>query len=202
MEVLFKHKIDTNTKNEYDVASVKSNALAVVNYDADIPEYDGDSNDSLKYQYSFEELENMLGIKILQSEYYKKDFINQGYTEKNNGKLARATFYMNDITSESNSKDGKIICDMTISFMTKYNKEKEMQFVTGFGQGGAKREFFIEKLKTTAFVVQFWPEENAYVKYCYIYFNYENISYQFKMFIHGGNFEEQVKDFLNSFEYK
>lgn len=155
MEVLFKHKIDTNTKNEYDVASVKSNALAVVNYDADIPEYDGDSNDSLKYQYSFEELENMLGIKILQSEYYKKDFINQGYTEKNNGKLARATFYMNDITSESNSKDGKIICDMTISFMTKYNKEKEMQFVTGFGQGGAKREFFIEKLKTTAFVVQF-----------------------------------------------
>lgn len=176
-----------NYNKEANRTEIHSDAIAEINYDADIPETERGKFDELELgNYTYEELEKLLGIKLLKSKLFKNNTIHQYITRKVDNKISSASFgisnLMNyDFKSKYNLPDDwhDEIFEMTFSFKTKYY-EKELTnsalndtkfWISGYPE---TEEYYIKNLNTSALIIIF-----GFGKNCIIQFDYDNISYYF-----------------------
>lgn len=170
-----------------------SDAIAEIDYDANIPEAERESLDKNgKYNnyYSYEDLEGLLKIKLLKSSYFGNNLLHQRTTKKVNNKIAAASFGIENFTNSNlNSQtnlpdDWKIeFFNMSFSFKTKFATEdiKENYSYSFFTGGDSQtEEYYIKNLKTSALLIF-----TNHSKHCIVKFDYDNISYFFDLSFFG-----------------
>jgi len=172
-----------------------------MNYDADIPEV---SLEDDKNTYSLNELEELLGMKILKSPYFKIDQVEQYLTEKVNGKIAKAKFRIYNFTdSKKEGKTGTDKYNLYFEFTTKYSPDNKIDWSTS--PGIEITEYYIKKLNSNAFFFKMMDIENAAKKKLYVVnFVCDNVFYTFKFDMYGKDLneaEQLIKDILDSLSY-
>lgn len=196
-------RIFHSNKENSRVTTIKSSAIAEINYEADIPEakvvLESEREKGIKNkEYTIQELEELLGIKLLKSEYYKKEKLEQYYTEKVDNKISRASFLLENFTNAKYFKKGKLedkedVYTMSISFVTKYCSTHEQEKIVEIT--GAYREdtYYIKALDTTAYILKHTLEDNLWGTGNWIVcFDYQNIRYSMRVQWYNKNEEEKT----------
>lgn len=179
---------------------ITSNVIVEINYEADIPEAqpilaEERQNGKKNNEYTFQELEDLLEIKLLKSEYYKKEKLEQYFTEKVDNKISRASFDLENFTNAKEIKKGKIEdledrYTMSFSLTTKYAstdiKENSKEVWSGYRED----TYYIQALDTSAYIFK-RNIENTILDDWSVRFDYENIHYTF--WLHMYNKEEKEK---------
>lgn len=198
----FRIEYSKKTDNRNDLIKVYSDSIVEINYDANIPE----TNKLVTpEEYTIEELEKLLSIKLLKSEYFENNSFTQDITEKVDGKISRAIFKNDDLMNihqkeyhGSDYKVEKII--MSIELVTKYFQDNN-------GNNGIfpnvdySEEYFIKSLKEKSLIINY--NKSSFV----VMFEYDNIRYHFKViFSPYWNYEEgeminRIYEILESLSY-
>lgn len=171
-----------------------SDAIAEIDYDADIPEAERESandkkNGKYNNYYSYEDLEGLLKIKLLKSSYFGNNLLHQRTTKKVNNKIAAASFGIENFTNSNLNSQTNLPEDwqieyfnMSFSFKTKFATEdiKENYSYSFYKGEGNTEEYYIENLKTSALLIF-----SNHSKHCIVKFDYDNVSYFFDLSFFG-----------------
>lgn len=185
--------------DDSNYTKLEADTLVEINYDADIPEY----NPQVSYEkegkdYSYEELENLLGIKLLKSDLFKKKLLYQEKTDKLNGKISSVWFSIKDFMESSQKFDG--IYDMNISFLTQYASEEEKNSPLFQGIGSYEEDqYYINSLNTTAYFIKSHAGHDS--QSWSVMFIYQNVYYRFSfdfMREDHASMQEEVINILES----
>lgn len=172
-----------NNNGELDTY-LNSDATAELNYKANIPEVD--SSVMGNHNYDFEDLENRLDIKLLKSDLFGDKKLRQVITEKVDGNISCAQFFLEMLEHEK-----YVIARYSISLKTKYyNKDGNLD---NLPYSHNSREYYIKNLETMAVIS--YDSPNSYR----IAFDYDNISYGFIIFSKNNNDGE--KEIFNEIDY-
>jgi len=187
---------------KYSKTEILNCGVKEINYDANIPIEDSETADDKNYSY--EELEELLGITILKNKHFKNNIIQQKHIEKKDGKISVAGF---GITNVMNINYKNIdhtkqyeFHHLTFGFRTKYATDDCDKSWYSFDKSKFD-EYYIEKLDTKAVVIN-----KGFGHYTYK-FDYDNIDYNLHfMFIPSRNWteekkEQRIKEIIESFEY-
>lgn len=195
-------KLTTTTHDNGNTSTyAESYVRKEVNYDADLPEVDSTNDGG---EYSIQELEEILDIKILKSDYFKNDTLKQEITVKNDGKIAGASFVLKNfmnIKKEKNSVSDRY--DMIIGFSTKYASD-DVHGGWGTGQGLKVEEYYLKNLKTTSYILSSKSEQNSPLGIYHAYLIHDNMHYTFEFFCTFKTVEEEkelIKNILDSLHY-
>ena len=154
--------------------------------------------------YKYNEIEDLLGIKILKNKQFKNNLIHQKYTDKIDGKISSAGF---DITNLMNIDYKNIdhtkkyeYHHLTFGFKTKYSTDECWESWHS-GDKSKFDEYYIKTLDTYAIAIN---KGNGH----YIYkFDYDDIAYNLHfMFLPQRNWteeqkEQRIEEIIESFEY-
>ncbi len=157
-------KIDIN--EEKGIKKITSEAVIDKDYDSKLFEENS--------YYTYAEIEEKLGFKLLKSDYYDSDLFKLNKTEVIDGKIANAVFTM--INSD---KSGKSSFNTNISFSLKTkNASKEPDFwIAG---NSYLDKYFIESLGIEAIITYIGdPSTDAVV-----HFVYNNVFYEVEIYGH------------------
>ncbi len=196
-------RIFHSNKDNSRVTTIKSNAIAEINYEADIPEADVVVEEERikgikNKEYTIQELEELLGIKLLKSEYYKKEKLEQYYTEKVDNKISRASFLLENFTNAKYFKKGKLedkedVYTMSISFVTKYCPAHEQEIDMEITGEYREDVYYIDALDTTVYIMKLGLEDNVWGTGNWIVrFDYHNIHYKIEAHMYNKNEEEKT----------
>ena len=186
--------------------TIETNAVVNLNGDDDIPEkefenYNEKNDDFEDRLYSFSKLEQLLGIRILKSEYYKNDVLYQYVTNKINNKISYAMFGIENFT-KSDVHDKQL--QMSFTLITKNASDEEKEKLR-YQISGAYREeeYFIDNLNTTAYIIKPYQDHNESRRY-QIILDYDNIRYDFNLYFYQRTLDEaeqEVRNLLESLKY-
>ncbi len=177
-ETIQKIFIKRTHDEEKNYTKLETDDLAGINCDADIPEYNPQSSDEMGkgINYSYAEIENLLGVKILKSDLFKKTMLYQEKTNKQDGKITFAWFSINDFMISPKKFDG--IYNMNISFLTSYASEEEKNDPLFEGRGSFnEEEYYLSKLNTMAYFIK--KHDGHDTQSWDVIFMYNNINYRF-----------------------
>ncbi len=166
-----------------------SSARPEINYDANLPEVEiKDANDILTHnQYSFEELEDLLNIKILRSKFFKNDKLVQIETKKVDNKIAYTSFGLQNFTNVK-VEEGQY--GMAFCIITKYATEEiEKSKKSSFGEKNRTELYYIKSIGTEALIIKGVLPESK-VQEWRIEFDYSEIHYSFDLMFVGLEPEE------------
>lgn len=178
--LLVKYVTKENSKGDkFRTIIFKSDSLAEINYDADLPVV-SDSDDYNYYIIS--DIEDKLGISFLESDMIKNEETVQITTIKNNNKIAFAVFkisnaygekmlYVNN--NETQYDKNSVLCDIVISLKTKYSTNKELKKWSGASKQIIISEYFIKSINTTALIRKYEGLQSLRE----VLFDYNNIRY-------------------------
>lgn len=184
---------------EKHATKLESNGLAIINYNANIPEVESKTKEEISKgivneYYSYEELEKLLEIKLLKSDYFKNNMLYQNHTKKENGKISEAGFSIKNFTDVKGDLDN--VYSMGIYIKTKYAPE-EIQNLPYYEISGSflEEEYFIKSLNTNAYIFKTdcSNSSSCFVQTWQIKFVYENICYSFKF-----QFINETTEFIRS----
>ncbi len=187
--------------NGYDI-SVKDSSLAEINYDADFPTC-GNPNDSeykeCSNEYTKQEIENMLGIKILSNSLYSTEKYKLVYSIKNGNKIASLSFQLIDHIDDSkiNEYENFNTYKSYITLNTKYAENYDNTLI----EGGTSEYtvYHIDNLDEDALLMK---SGGQYTVLYNITFIHDNIVYGSEILFKGStqqNPEEVVTKYLESF---
>lgn len=185
---------------KYSRTEILSCGVKEINYDANISETEEDENNN----YSYDELEELLGIKILKNKHFKNNSIQQKHIETKEGKISKAGFgitnVMNiDYKNIDHTKQYEFH-HLSFGFRTKYATDECDKSWYSFDKSKFE-EYYIEKLDTKAVVINKGAGHYTYR------FDYDNIAYNLHfMFIPSRNWteeqkEQRIQEIIESFEY-
>ncbi len=180
-----------------------SSARPEINYDANLPEVEiREANDVLTHnQYSFEELEDLLNIKILQSKFFKNDKLVQLETKKVNNKIAYSSFGLQNFTNVK-AEEGRY--GMAFHILTKYaTKEIEDSTKSSFAEKNRTELYYIKSIGTEALIIKGVLPESK-VQEWRVEFDYAEIHYSFDFMFVGIEPEEmrnKTIEILESLNY-
>mgnify|MGYP003571287263 CR=1 FL=1 len=163
------------------------NINKVINYEADIPEFEKEGKGK---EYTLSELEKLLETKIIKSKNIKSDIVTQYKTLKVNGKISSASFRYENFYDNDTTK-----AKLFFTFITKYDTSSQnLWWETG--QARQSSEYLIKNLNTNAYILQFKGEEWT-SHYYNIYFIYDNIAYESFIICYARNKEDKEKEIMN-----
>ena len=183
--------------------SLESDSLAEINYDANLPEAEVKSvidqkNGIINNNYTFRELEELLGVKLLKSEYFKTDALYQFLTKKVDNKISYAVFDLKNFTQEEKYNDEY---NMTIRIITKYNENPSGTYMEAVGF--KTEEYYISSLNTTAYIFKPFNETISTQSWL-VSLVFNNIHYDFSFrFVNKDDSyrNEQIIKILESLKY-
>lgn len=189
--------IVTTDKDGRKIIQAKSDDYRkIINYDADFREITPSESKNSK-EYTLSEIEKMLNIKVLRSNFLKNYTTKQFALTKESGKIATAQFIIPNALTEKKKK-----IQMRFSFVTKYYPDESY---SGWKSSDSLKnsKYFIENLKSDAYILTINGEMGTIGHYN-ILLIYDDILYNFTITIIEENQEKQkqfVEDFLNSLSY-
>lgn len=200
--LLVKYVTKENSKGDkFSTIIYKSDSLAEINYDADLPVV----NDSDDYNYySISDIEDKLEISFLKSDMIKNEEAAQITTIKNNNKIAFAVFkisnaygekplYVNN--NETQYDKNSVLCDIVISLKTKYSTNEELEKWSGASKQIIISEYFIKSINTTALIRKYEGLQSLRE----VLFDYNNIRYMISFTVPNDlNPDTVVTKFLES----
>lgn len=164
------------------------NAIAEVNYKADIPEAEQDYTGKKNNWYSYDELESLLNIKLLKSNIFEEDKIFQFYTSKIDGNIARANFVIPKWFEYNNTELLYERIMFKMFFKTKYDEEG--QPFKGWYPNSEFEEYNIENLNVDALILG----RLKYGNVVRVFFVKDNIAYEIEMTFGFKNLSEETKN--------
>lgn len=172
-----------------------------MNYDADIPEIERSIKGNM---YDRSELEKLLGMKFLKSDYFKTDNVEQRATKKVDDKIAFAEFAINDFVYPKEEDTIRIGRRMDMYFSTKYNDNHTSTF--SMSPGVTTKKYFIKNLNTIATILLInHTEADENISMVITEFVYDDVGYMLWLhFFRRPTTEEgmkEIKDLLDSFSY-
>lgn len=195
-------KLTTTTHDNGNTSTyAESYVRKEINYDADLPEVDS-ANDG--GEYSIQELEEILDIKILKSDYFKNDILKQVHTRKKQGKIMGASFLLENFTDIKKLKDKTVDkYNMNISFSTKYSEDVAH---SGWetGQGFKVEEYYLKNLGTVSYILSRDYDYDNLVETYYAFIIYDDMFYDFDFKCTFKTVEEEkelIKNILDSLHY-
>lgn len=163
----------------------------IINYDADIPEHKASDK---PIEYTFQEIEDLINIKLVKNSKIPDDKINLRNCIKENGKIASISFNH----PFTHGKDNRI--NYNASLITKYHTGNDISEWNTENNLSAD-EFILKKLNTKVYILQFRDEPWTSSMYQFI-FIYDDVTYWGIYVSHKPQGEERKKDvldFLDSF---
>lgn len=183
--------------NEY--ISGKASFVKEMNYDADIPEV---VERGTGETYKIKDLEKLLDMKILRSDYIKTDEIKQSLTKKVDNKIASSSFTIDNFTRPTKKEDTGDKYNLTISFTTKYSDNNTSYF--NMSPGVASKEYHIKGLDTNAYILLInvaSPQDR--ISRAFAGFIYDNVEYfidfRFLPKEYQNDATQIIRDVLDSF---
>lgn len=196
--IITKTKENAEGKN-FTHTEGESNYRKEINYEANLPEVG--TNDEGK-EYSILELENLLNIKILKSDYFKTTILKQVGTVKKEGKIASASFKLENFSCTKDVSNS--IADrynMYVYFITKYaDADDKISWETG--RDTKVTEYYLKNLNTTAYILH--PKNENKMLFYTVHFIYDNVGYSFRLRITNDEIEDRkikLKEILDSLHY-
>lgn len=165
---------------ENHTTKLEGNILAEINYDANIPEANPKTLDerrkgNLNQYFTYEELETKLGIPLLKSEYFKRKNLYQELTEKEDGKITRASFNIENFMDTKERVDGNHMFSFYLK--TKYLQNQDNSLFSVSGRV-TDEQYHISSLDTMAYIFKF---HDGYRDQMWkVFVIYQNIIYQFE----------------------
>lgn len=182
--------------------NVESNAIKEIDEQADLEEVDFvgelDRINGNYKSYSFEELEKILGIKLLKSNKFQNQNLIIDHLEKKDNKITKITIDLDNIFNYSNGSNKKIYADCTMEIKTKYNLANEKD--TGIDGISSVQEFWeyhIENLNTDSVIIK----DKYFPSHLMVKFDYDNVTYSFDTFIFTEDPESELYKILESLNY-
>lgn len=190
LKVKYLEKIVDDKK--YIVPDVKSDSQAVINYKADLVK---------DMSYSYDELNDKLGINILRNSLFKKNDFTITCNEKKDNNIGFLVLKMDNAFDEQPKYKGGyyrevILVRFEVIIATKYAERKAGRTYSYFTKS---EEFYINNLNTKAILIRMDGDysDNMWE----VRFDYNNISYHLSfIFATSGNHREELINILNSFE--
>lgn len=190
LKVKYLEKIVDDKK--YIVPDVKSDSQAVINYKADLVK---------DMSYSYDELNDKLGINILRNSLFKKNDFTITCNEKKDNNIGFLVLKMDNAFDEQPKYKGGyyrevILVRFEVIIATKYAERKAGRTYSYFTKS---EEFYINNLNTKAILIRMNGDysDNMWE----VRFDYNNISYHLSfIFATSGNHREELINILNSFE--
>lgn len=190
LKVKYLEKIVDDKK--YIVPDVKSDSQAVINYKADLVK---------DMSYSYDELNDKLGINILRNSLFKKNDFTITCNEKKDNNIGFLVLKMDNALDEQPKYGGNyyrevILVRFEVVIATKYAErraERTYSYIDKF------EEFYINNLNTKAILICVTGDysDNMWE----VRFDYNNISYHLSfIFATSGNHREELINIINSFE--
>lgn len=188
---------------------IESEARKKLNYDAKlsepkctkfVDEYLGISdNDECYSIYTYEELEDALGIKILKNDLFKHNEFILKRLSRVDGKISFIELQMiNPMDAKKNSTEITDI-NFTIYMRTKYHKSKNNTLWGGnYSSKDNVREYIIQNLKNKAY----GNTAGSFGRNVFLV--HDDIAYRLKMFVGGENIktpDKEVQRILEAFHY-
>ncbi len=191
----------TKAQFKNNKVGLTSDVRSKINYDADIPEATVKSvidqeNGNLNNSYSYEQLEQLLGIKLLKSEYFGDKSLYQFMTSKKDGKIAQAIFEINNFVKTESE-----FYNFSINLYTPYLEKENNEIVRS--SGSQIEEHYVSSLDTTAYIFRPIPE-NVSGGFWYAYLLYDDVYYSFMFhFAHRdlNSMKEETFKILESLKY-
>lgn len=145
----------------------------------------------LENKYSYEDIENKLGERLLKNDLLKSDLFVLKHLETFENKISKLSF------SLLNLENVEYLTSFSIMVRTKYFSKEDGLRIKG-GQIYYK-EYYIKKLKTEALIIY---NSEEYANMVIIEFTYNNIGYEIEL--NGLNFKDEIQvekiyEFLESF---
>lgn len=145
----------------------------------------------LENKYSYEDIENKLGERLLKNDLLKSDLFVLRHLETFENKISKLSF------SLLNLENVEYLTSFSIMVRTKYFSKEDGLRIKG-GQIYYK-EYYIKKLKTEALIIY---NSEEYANMVIIEFTYNNIGYEIEL--NGLNFKDEIQvekiyEFLESF---
>lgn len=145
----------------------------------------------LENKYSYEDIENKLGERLLKNDLLKSDLFVLKHLETFENKISKLSF------SLLNLENVEYLTSFSIMVRTKYFSKEDGLRIKG-GQIYYK-EYYIKKLKTEALIIY---NSEVYANMVIIEFTYNNIGYEIEL--NGLNFKDEIQvekiyEFLESF---
>ena len=181
---------------------VESSAIKEIDEEADLEEIDFvgelDRINGNYKNYSFEELEKILKIKLLKSNQYQNRNLIIDHLEKKDNKITKITIDLDNIFNYSNDSNEKIYANCTMEIKTKYSLTSEDDTgIDGVSYVHEFWEYHIENLNTNSVIIKdkYFPSHLA------VKFDYDNVTYSFDTFIFTENPESELYKILESLNY-
>lgn len=198
----------TNEGEEIQKLKLMTNIEKELNYDANLSEpkcvsgIDEINNEPIKKEclsmYTYEELENELGIKLLKNDLFKHDKFIITKLEKKDGKIAKINLNMgNALMRDKNQSSNPSRVNYTIYIKTKYNESNNGELNHGNYTDETIPKYKINNLNTIAYGIEYGRRR-------VIYFDYDNVLYSFSMnpsIETRDNPDAEVQRILDEFHY-
>lgn len=174
---------------ETHTGKLEGNVISEINYDADIPE-------STQYDpqtiYTYEKLETELGKSFLKSDYFKNKNFYQVFTEKEEGKIARSLFTIENFMDTKEKGDGNHT--FSIYLKTKYSQNEDISLFAA-DKKTKEEQYYISSLDTTAYIFK-WHDGYRDQQW-FVFLEYQNVVYRFEFLFIRNDPNEMWEETIN-----